>query len=39
MLKLYRVGLQISEMDEIRAVGFDAQLDSMLVSYGIETDL
>ncbi len=39
MLKMYRIGLQISEMDEIRAVGFDAQLDSLLVSYGIETDL
>lgn len=39
MLKMYRIGLLISEMDEIRAVGFDAQLDSLLVSYGIETDL
>jgi len=39
MLKMYRIGLQISEMDEIRAVGFDAQLDSLLVSYGIDTDL
>jgi hypothetical protein len=39
MLKMYRIGLLISEMDDIRAVGFDAQLDSLLVSYGIETDL
>lgn len=39
MLKLYRVGLLISTMDEVRAVGFDAQLDSLLVSYGIDTDL
>jgi hypothetical protein len=39
MLKMYRIGLLISEMDEMRAALFDAQMDSLLVSYGIETDL
>jgi hypothetical protein len=39
MLRFFLIGLQMSNLEEIRAQGFNTQLELLLHSYGISTDV
>lgn len=39
MLRFFLVGLQMGNMTETRAIGFNTQLELLLHSYGINTDV
>lgn len=36
MLEFFKVGLKIQELDEVKAQGFDTQLNILLKTYGID---